>query len=224
MVNNHDVRFFVSWSGGKDSCLALHRTLQQGHQAVGLLSMLHEEGEVSRSHGIPRELLCAQATSLGLPIHFGKATWEDYEPTFKDLVRELRESGAVAGVFGDIDIREHREWVERVCGETNITPLLPLWGEDRTKLVEEFLHLGFRAIIVSLSPDRLPRGWLGRNLEPGALEELRDMGVDVAGEGGEFHTFVFDGPLFSEAVRFGTGGITEQRGYLQLALRPAQAP
>lgn len=211
---------FASWSGGKDSCLALHRALAGGRPVSALFCMLHEEGNYSRSHGVPRELLAAQAKALGLPICFGSATWEGYEQAFKEEVRSMRARGVAAGVFGDIDLAEHRAWVERVCGELDIEPLLPLWGEDHRKLVTEFINLGYQALIVSVRMEYLSREWLGRTLTLSSLRELEAAGVDPCGEGGEYHTFVFSGPLFAHPVDLVTGGVAERDGHLQLEISP----
>lgn len=212
---------FVSWSGGKDSCLSLHRAVTAGRPILTLFCMLQEGGAFSRSHGVPREILAAQAEALGLPIHFGSATWEGYEAAFKEEVARLREQGVAAGVFGDIDLDEHRAWVERVCGDLGIEPLLPLWGEDRRKLVTEFVNLGYRAMIICVHMEYLSREWLGRVLDLTALRELEAAGVDPCGEAGEFHTFVFSGPLFAHAVDFRTGDIAERDGHLQLEIMPS---
>ncbi len=211
---------FASWSGGKDSCLALHRALAGGRPVSALFCMLHEEGKFSRSHGVSRELLAAQAEALGIPIRFGSATWEGYEEAFKEEVRRLRAQGIAAGVFGDIDLAEHRAWIERVCGELGIEPLLPLWGEERRKLVTEFVNLGYRAMIISVRMEQLSSEWLGRELDLSALRDLEAAGVDPCGEGGEYHTFVFSGPLFAHPVDLQADGVAERDGHLQLELMP----
>jgi len=182
--------------------------------------MLHEEGKFSRSHGVSRELLAAQAEALGIPIRFGSATWEGYEEAFKEEVRRLRAQGIAAGVFGDIDLAEHRAWIERVCGELGIEPLLPLWGEERRKLVTEFVNLGYRAMIISVRMEQLSSDWLGRELDLSALRDLEAAGVDPCGEGGEYHTFVFSGPLFAHPVDLQADGVAERDGHLQLELMP----
>lgn len=212
---------FMSWSGGKDSCLALHRAISHGHHIKSLFTMLREDGEVSRSHGISKDLLSMQAEALRLPIAFGNATWSDYEVAYKKAIASLKEQGINTGVFGDIDLMAHRQWVERVCDELNIKPLLPLWGEKRGELVAEFVDLGYRALIVTVRRECLSERWLGRTLDREALQELADEGVDPAGEGGEFHTFVYSGPLFYRPVDFSRGEIVERDGYLQLQLYKA---
>lgn len=209
---------FSSWSGGKDSCHALYRSLREGHRVRYLFTMLHESGGFCRSHGTSRTLLERQAEALGIPIRFGSATWEGYEQAFKEEVSGLKATGIEAGVFGDIDLQEHRDWVERVCDELGIAPLLPLWGGDHAGLAREFVELGFTAVVISVKKDMLGAEWLGRDFDLDAVAELEGTGVDPAGEGGEFHTFVYDGPLFQRPVGFRQGDKREQNGYLWLDL------
>ncbi|MDI6874001.1 Dph6-related ATP pyrophosphatase [Candidatus Solincola sp.] len=216
------MKAFVSWSGGKDSCLALYRGLAAGYRINALFCMLHEGGKYSRSHGLPRELFAAQARAMGLPISFACSTWEGYEEAFKEGVEELRRKGVRAGIFGDIDLAEHREWVERISDELGILPLLPLWGENRRKLVEEFIDLGFRALVVSVRKDCLLGDWLGRTLDREILEEMERAGIDPAGENGEFHTFVYAGPLFREPVRYRLVGEAKRGDHLQAVLQGRQ--
>jgi diphthine-ammonia ligase len=133
-------------------------------------------------------------------------TWEAYEARFKEILVHLRERGIEAGIFGDIDMLEHRKWVERVCRETGIIPVMPLWQWDREALMEEFINAGFKAVVVATDARVLGREWLGREISPLFREELRNMtGVDLCGEKGEYHTFVYDGPMFKGPVSFFPG-------------------
>ncbi len=209
---------FSSWSGGKDSCHAMYRALRQGHRILCLLTMMHESGEFSRSHGTSQALLKSQAEALGIPIRFGGSTWDGYEDALREEVSGLKALGIQAGVFGDIDLQEHRDWVERFCADLALTPLLPLWGGDHAGLAREFVELGFQAVVVSVRKDALGEEWLGRILDHRALAELEDSGVDPAGENGEYHTFVCSGPLFRHPVAFRAGELSEQDGHLQLDL------
>ncbi|MEW6554133.1 MAG: diphthine--ammonia ligase [Actinomycetota bacterium] len=217
-MKNNGLNAFSSWSGGKDSCLALHRSLAGGNAVTVLLTILHESGGFLRTHGTPRALIQRQAESLGLSIRFGNSTWEGYESAFKEEIAGLKAGGVGAGVFGDIDLAEHREWIERVCAEVEIEPLLPLWGEKRGDLVAEFIDLGYRAMIISVRKGTLSGDWLGKTLDRPALSALEEQGVDAAGEGGEYHTFVYAGPLFRHAVDLRPGGIEERDGMLRLQL------
>jgi uncharacterized protein (TIGR00290 family) len=197
------VRVFVSWSGGKDTSLACYRAKNiDDFEVKYLLNMVSEDGKRSRSHGISSDLLRAQAEAIGLPIIQRKTSWKTYEEEFKRAVSDLEKDGIEAGVFGDIDLQEHRDWVERVCREIGIKPLLPLWKEEREKLLKEFIELGFKAMVVATNAGFLGKEWLSREINKELIEELKTLGnIDLCGEKGEYHTFVFDGPLFKKSIR-----------------------
>ncbi len=200
----------VSWSGGKDSCLALWRARQSGMAIRRLVTAMEESGNRSRSHGVPPALLKAQGEALGAELHFYATSWKDYEEKFVALLRDARAKGITHAVFGDIDLAAHREWEERVCAQADITPCLPLWGEPRIALVEEFLDLGFKALVVCINGNYLPEEFCGRDFDRAFLADL-PPGVDACGENGEFHTFVYDGPAFARPVRFMRGDVESYR-------------
>jgi len=193
---------FCSWSGGKDCALALWEATRAGARPELLLSMLCEDGVRSRSHGLHRSVLEAQAKAIGLPIAFGAASWASYEAEFK---RAVGACGVATGVFGDIDLEEHRAWVERVCGEVGVEALLPLWRRERPHVVDDLLGAGFRAVVVAVREDRLPAALLGRVLDEPVVAQLAAAGVDLAGEQGEYHSLVVDGPLFTRPLEVELG-------------------
>jgi uncharacterized protein (TIGR00290 family) len=200
------LKAFVSWSGGKDSALACFRAMKKGIKILYLLNMLRETGDCSRSHGLSAELLKAQAFAIEIPIIQKATTWGNYEEEFKKTILELKEEGIIAGVFGDIDVEEHRAWIERVCGEIGIKPILPLWKEERETLMKEFINAGFKAIVCAINAEFLGPEWLGREINYDFLEDLKRLGtVDLCGEKGEYHTFVYDGPIFKNPVKFSVG-------------------
>lgn len=201
-----DVPVFCSWSGGKDSAFALHEAAAAGAVPRLLVSMMVEGGERSRSHGLTRAVLAAQAAALETPIRFGSASWGGYEDEFRRLVS----TGAAAeeipvGVFGDIDVQDHREWVERVCGEAGVSAALPLWQRDRRVLMAEVLASGLEAVIVAVRDGVLPPQLLGRTINAELVEEIERAGADAAGENGEYHTLVVDGPLFGRRLEVELG-------------------
>ena len=209
---------FISWSGGKDSMLALYRAIRMVDVPY-LLNMLSEGGSVSRSHGLSAELLKAQAAAMGKVIVQEPSTWKGYEEAFKKVVLELKGKGITVGVFGDIELQEHRDWIERVCGDLQIEPIFPLWGIDRIELINEFISSGFRAIVVSTRAEILGEEWLGREIDWEFVKDMKAMvGVDLCGEKGEYHTFVFDGPIFLCPVGFVVGDIRREEGRLFLEL------
>jgi diphthine-ammonia ligase len=189
----------VSWSGGKDCCLALHRAAAAGLDVRILVAMFDESGERTRSHGIPRDVMQAQADALGLELVAPSASWADYERIFIDTLTALEARGVTAAVFGDIDLAPHREWEEKVCAAAGVKPHLPLWQGERQALAGDILALGYRAVVVCTDDRWLGADWCGRAYDRAFIAGLPD-GVDVCGENGEFHTFVTDGPHFRRPV------------------------
>lgn len=197
------MKVIASWSGGKDSCLALYKAVKAGHEPVVLLNFVSEEYKRCCFHGVPMELIGAQADSLGIPLEQKAAppTMEGYEETFKAAVRELMvKYGAEGMVFGDIYLLDHQNWVERVCREIGITMLEPLWEQPVDNIAAEFLGLGFKTTIVSAKADIHGENFVGREYSQSVIEMLRKEKACVCGENGEFHTFVFDGPLFKNKI------------------------
>jgi len=215
------MKAFCSWSGGKESCLALYRT-QENFEVAFLLNMISENGIYSRSHGIDVNLLKLQAETIGIEIIQPKSSWESYEAVFKKTVYYLKNKGVNTGIFGDIDLQEHRDWSERVCKETGIKPLLPLWKEKREILLNEFISRGFKAIIVCTNAKFLDKKWLGREINKEFTKDIKNLSnVDLCGENGEYHTFVYDGPIFKKPVKFITGEkkLINRNWFLELKLK-----
>lgn len=197
---------FVSWSGGKDTSLATYRIMQlQDYKIRYLLNMVSEDGTISRSHGINSKLMRLQAEAIGVPIVQQK-TNKNYEEEFKKAFLNFKEVSVDAGVFGDIDLQVHRDWVQRVCKDLNVQPILPLWEEKRQDLMDEFIQVGFKAVVVSTNTNFLGEEWLGREINQQFVEDLKSLGnIDLCGEGGEYHSFVYDGPIFKKPVDWTTG-------------------
>lgn len=194
------MRLLSSWSGGKDSCYALMKTLTADTTVVALLNIMNENGEISRSHGISLALLKAQAAAIGVPLETCQASWQNYEATFIKKLQDLTETYNLdAAIFGDIDIESHKAWEEKVCDASNIKAILPLWLGERKPLVKEMLNAGIKAIIVSCSTT-LGTDFLGREINEHLLDELEALGVDCCGENGEYHTLVTDCPLFEAPI------------------------
>lgn len=207
------MKVFVSWSGGKDSSLALHRALKMGLKVGCLFTMLSEDGLRSKTHGVERNTLESQALALKIPLVCGKATWETYEVEFKRIVGKLKMKGYGGGVFGDINLSEHRHWVERVCNEVGIKSFEPLWGEKYENLFTEFFGNGFKAIIVNVKANLIDEEWLGRPFNNKFLDYLKRKGIDLYGEGGEYHTLTVYGPLFKQHLKIVEAKKTLQDGH-----------
>ena len=195
------MRAFVSWSGGKDSCMALHRALKTGHKIDFLFNMLGEDGLTTRGHGLGKEVIDAQASAIGIPIIYGKASWEAYEDEFKKIIENLKDQGMEGGIFGDLNIQEHRDWVEKVCNQVGIKAFEPLWNEKYETLLTEFMDNGFEAIVVSAKAALIGEEWAGHKFDWEFIEYLRSQGLDLCGETGEYHTLVTYGPIFKQRIK-----------------------
>lgn len=195
---------FASWSGGKDSCLACYRAAASGLKIRYLANMITEDGKRSRTHGVSARVLQMQSQAIGIPLVQRRTTWHSFEAKFKNMLRTFRQEGITGGVFGDIDLNEHREWVERVCQEVDITPHLPLWGESQGEILKDFINSGFKAIVVATKADMLGEEWLGREVDLDFINQLAELrktkDVTLCGEVGEYHTLVVDGPLFQKRM------------------------
>jgi uncharacterized protein (TIGR00290 family) len=196
---NH--KALASWSGGKDSCLALWRAQKLGISVTHLLTALDELGLKTRSHGVTKSLIYCQGQSLGMHNEFISASWQNYEEEFISKLKRLHDEGITQAIFGDIDLIAHRDWEEKVCAAANIMAMLPLWNENRLSLVTEFLNAGFKARVTCVDGRFLDESFVGVKFDTQFLDRLPE-GVDACGENGEFHTFVYDGPNFSEPVKW----------------------
>jgi uncharacterized protein (TIGR00290 family) len=192
------------WSGGKDSCLACYKAKLHGYKITSLLNFINFDGTNSLSHCLSAQIIQKQAIMTGIPFFQKAMSKENYEKDFNTLILKLKESEGIGGiVFGDIYLEEHKVWIDRVCKQIGVEPIMPLWGQDTTKLVNEFIERGFKAIIVSAQKALLGKEWLGREINTEFVKELKEMGnIDLCGEKGEFHTFVYDGPIFKKSIKF----------------------
>src|SRR3972149_6687502 len=196
------MKVFSSWSGGKESALATYKAISQGHKVLYLLNFVSEDGQRARSHGTKASVLALQAEAIGIPLIQVRTSWENYEENFKKVVGELQDKGIEGGVFGDMDLEEHRAWVDRVCSEVGIKAFLPLWGIKAEELIEELLKLKFKAIIVAT---RLDENFLGKVLDKALVGQIGKLGSHPCGENGEYHTFVTEGPIFRKTLKVTRG-------------------
>lgn len=208
--------FVASWSGGKDSAMAYYRAVQSGMTPQRLLTMFQEDEELSKSHALPLQVVQAQADRLDVPLMIRGAGWDDYEAKFLDAMDECRADGITHGVFGDIDLEGHLEWVQKTCAKSGIIPIHPLWQEPRRSILEELLAVGFEAVIVVVNTNMMPAEYVGQTFTRQLMDELEALGIDSCGENGEFHTVVLDGPIFSSRVPVTFGEVRENEGYVFL--------
>ncbi|WP_045519481.1 diphthine--ammonia ligase [Neobacillus niacini] len=217
-------KFIASFSGGKDSVLALYKAMKVG-EAVGLIVMLEEEGKRSRSHGMPPELIHAQANSIGLPVYTAAASWTDYEKVFISLLENAKNQGAELLVTGDLDMPAHGCWHETVTKKAGLKLGMPLWEMNHREAVEEFINLGFVTIMVTVNLSLgMREDDLGRTLTREYVNELEARGIDPCGEGGEFHTTVIDGPIFKHPIPVRKCEIMKDGEYAFLPLELDQIP
>jgi uncharacterized protein (TIGR00290 family) len=211
-------RFIASFSGGKDSALALYDAMKVG-EPIGLIVMLEEEGQRSRSHGLPPELIRAQAESLGLPVYTAAASWDGYEAAFIQLLEQAKQHGAQALVTGDLDMPAYGCWHEKVTDIAGLALAMPLWEMDHREAVERFISLGFESVVVTVNLSLGMREEdLGRQFTREFVTELEQRGIDPCGEGGEFHTTVLDGPIFKSRIPVRQGDIVKHGEYAFLPL------
>ena len=191
---------FVSWSGGKDSCLSLYKAVKHGYSLKKIFTMFSMESGISSAHRLKEDIIKAQANAIGTEHIIGRALFNEYEEVFISNLKAFKEQGIEFGIFGDIDLDEHRDWVEKVCKKADIKAVFPLWKSDRKELVKEFIHKGFKARIILVNKKMIDTKFLGHDLSYALLKEIEKCGADVCGENGEYHTVVYDGPIFKKPV------------------------
>lgn len=212
------MKVVASWSGGKDSCFACYKALAQGYEVSYLINFISREFRRVSFHGTRARLISRQAQAIGIPLvqYTVPPDMSLYEQTFKKAVSALKGNGVEGMVFGDIYLQEHRDWIERVCGELDITPLLPLWGMAPERVLDDFIETGFEAIIISAKADIFDEKWLGRRIDHSFLFDLKQLEqgkeLDVCGEQGEYHTLVVDGPLFWKRLQVTYGDRVRRDG------------
>lgn len=200
--------FAISYSCGKDSTLALYRMIKQGHRPVALIVNFYEDDTRSWLHGVNEELLERISKSLNIPLLKSKHSNSSYGEEFEKSLIKAKNIGADCCVFGDIDIEDHRTWCVDRCKVAGVQAIHPLWQENRKKLAYEFVDSGFKAIIKAVSKQhKLNPNILGRRLTREEIDLIEKCGADPCGENGEYHTFVYDGPLFKEEIKFKQGKI-----------------
>ena len=203
------MKSFFNWSGGKDSALALyHALLGNNYSIERLLTNINRQYRRVSMHGVREELVDKQALALGIPLQklmLGEQpSMAEYETSMMHTLTDLKDEGFTHAVFGDIFLEDLRVYREARLSEIGLTAVFPLWKRDTTALVKEFIALGFKTIVVCTKAEVLDESFAGRVIDEDFLRDLPE-GVDPCGENGEFHSFVFDGPIFREPVPFSIG-------------------
>ncbi len=211
------VKTLLSWSGGKDSMMALHETLRASlsslqhppHGGVTLLTTLTRDYDRISIHGVRRELLHSQAAALRLELHevfiSKDATNAEYETQMLEALALHHAEGVEEIVFGDLFLADIRAYREDLLKRVSMRGVFPVWGRNTTEMIHSLLELGYKAIVTCVDTRVLDASFAGRRIDREFLAAL-PAGVDPCGENGEFHSFVFDGPLFKEAVPVRLGG------------------
>ncbi len=214
-MTENDLGVLVSWSGGKDSCLALAET-RRTRNVVALLTTITRDFDRISMHGVRRVLLERQAESLGIALHkvfISKGAGNDeYERNIVEALEAFRAKGVGSVVFGDLFLEDIRAYREKLLTRLGMKGLYPVWGRNTSALIKEFLARGFKTAVVCVDPAKLSRAFVGRVLDEQFLSEL-PAEVDPCGENGEFHTFVFDGPGFRTPVPFSFGEVVLRDGF-----------
>ncbi|WP_089055659.1 Dph6-related ATP pyrophosphatase [Flavobacterium oncorhynchi] len=195
-----------NWSSGKDSALALYKILQDSEYKIDcLLTSVNQQYQRISMHGVRVELLNAQAKSIGLPLKVMQIpempTMEVYENVMTKTLTELKDSGITHSVFGDIFLEDLRKYREDQLAKMDFQGVFPLWKIPTKDLIQEFISLGFKTIVVCVNERYLDKSFVGRIIDQDFINDLPEN-VDVCGENGEFHTFAFDGPIFSKPIDF----------------------
>jgi diphthine-ammonia ligase len=197
------MKVVASWSGGKESCFACYKAIQEGFDVSYLLTMMANEDR-SNFHMLNSELLDAQSQAIGIPIVKWKTTPDTYEQEFKKALRQMKAEGVKGLVTGDIyEVPLHEEgWLDRVCKEVGLKPIKPLWGCNTKQVLSDFIDEGFEATVIIVKTEVMGEEWLGRKVNKEFLGDLLKVGtIDPCGERGEYHTYVTNGPLFKKRIR-----------------------
>ena len=212
------------WSGGKDSAVALHSLVQQNtFQVLSLLTTVTETYDRVAMHGVRRELLKRQAQSIGLPLHEvfipSQSINSIYEARMEEALRLFRDQGVCKVAFGDIFLEDLRAYRENNLARIGMTALFPIWKRDTRELIRHFHQRRFRAITACIDTKVLDPSFAGRELDESFFRDL-PANADPCGENGEFHTFVFDGPIFHSPIPIRTGEIVNRDGFVFCDLLP----
>ena len=214
------------WSGGKDSSMALHALLQDRVPIAALLTTVTETYNRISMHGVRRELLVQQAQSIGLPLHEVRIPPQCvnsiYESRMEEALRLHYSAGVRIVAFGDIFLEDLRAYRERNLARIGMTAFFPIWKRDTRELIRSFQAAKFRAIAACVDPKVLDASFAGRELDAAFFRDLPSS-VDSCGENGEFHTFVFDGPIFRQPVPVSVGEVVERDSFIYADLLPSEA-
>lgn len=197
------MKYIVSWSGGKDCCLALYKAQKTYGKPTQLLTSVPADKNSVMAHGYREEIIKLQAEALDVEIDFMYFQAKQYREAYVDKLKDLKSKQAISHVvYGDLYLNEHRVWLQEVCDEVGLQALFPAWirPEQVDDLFEEYLELGFKSILVNINKQFLGKEWLGKTIDKSLGEFAKGQFCPMA-EAGEYHSLVVDGPLFNKALK-----------------------
>ncbi len=217
-------KVLLSWSSGKDCAWSLHLLRQMPDvEVVALVTTLNAEANRVAMHAVRRELLEMQAERTGLPLWAVDLPWpcsnEDYESRMRSVCERARAEGIDAVAFGDLFLEDVRAYRVKQLADTGLEPLFPAWGIPTAELAREMIAAGMKAKITCVDPSRLPSAFVGRDFDAEFLDSL-PAGIDPCGENGEFHSFVYDAPVFSKPIRVRKGVVIQRDGFVFADVAP----
>lgn len=217
-------RALLSWSSGKDSAWALHRMRGQGVEIAGLLTTFNQAAGRVAMHAVRRALVEAQAQASGLALHVVELPWpcsnQEYESLMAEACRAAVAAGIEAIIFGDLFLRDVRQYRERALAGSGLEPLFPLWEMSTRGLAHEMIRAGLRAKITCVDKKALDSSFAGREFDLALLADLPPH-ADPCGENGEFHTFAYAGPMFHHPIPVAAGELRDADGFVFADLLPA---
>jgi uncharacterized protein (TIGR00290 family) len=204
-------KILVSWSGGKDCALALYELLRAGDfEIVALLTTITEDYDKVSMHGIRTALIDLQGKALGIPVekvHLANdAANKEYEERLTKTLTRYKEQGVKSFAFGDLYLDEVRKYREKNLARIAMEAVFPLWGRDTNLIAQQFINSAFKAVVTCVDSKALDRTFIGRSIDKQFLSEL-PASVDCCGENGEYHSFVYDGPIFNQRISHQTGQV-----------------
>ncbi len=208
--------YALMWSGGKDSALALHRVREAGLEVARLVSFFDSATGRVRFHGMRVELLEEQAKAAGVEITTIGTPWEEMEARLAEALARLKREGFTGVVLGDIHLADVRAWYESRVVAVELEHVEPIWGEPPQRLLREFVAIGGRAVVTCVDTTRLDRSWLGRVIDATFVEEIAATGVDACGENGEYHSYVFAGPMLRRDIGWRLGEVRDDGRFVQV--------
>lgn len=205
------MKAYLNWSGGKDSALALYHAQQDpALEVAALFTSVNAAHNRVSMHGVRRQLLQLQAQSIGLPLYTAELPempgMSDYERIMEQCVVGLQSKGFQTAIFGDIFLEDLKRYREEQLARVSLPCVFPIWKKDSRQLVRQFIDLGFKAVLVCVNSQYLDSSFCGRMIDDALLNDL-PANVDPCGENGEYHSFVFDGPLFNIPIPFTKGEV-----------------